>query len=102
MSGSPHSSVVHHCLYNDAAAFGAQAPSISSSSVSLALGWITDLKVAATQAVFEVGIAAEQNPQVHKNSLVREFEESLQWWLHTRPEVCNRSHMWPQSSFPSE
>ena len=42
------------------------------------------------QAVFEVGLAAEQDPLVHKNSLVREFEESLQWWLHTRPEVaCN-------------
>ena len=41
------------------------------------------------QAVFEVGLAAEQDPQVHKNSLVREFEESLQWWLHTRPEVPN-------------
>jgi len=37
--------------------------------------------------VFEVGLAAEQDPQVHKNSLVREFEESLQWWLHTRPEM---------------
>ncbi len=47
------------------------------------------------QAVFEVGIAAEQDPQVHKNSLVREFEESLQWWLHTRPEVCNCSYVCP-------
>lgn len=53
------------------------------------------------QAVFEVGIAAVQDPQVHKNSLVREFEESLQWWLHTRPEVCNCSYV-PPSSCPSE
>ena len=39
------------------------------------------------QAVFEVGLAAESDPGVHKNSLVRSFEESLQWWLVTRPEV---------------
>jgi len=39
------------------------------------------------QAAFEVGLASEQDPEVHKNSLVRDFEESLQWWLHTRPEV---------------
>ena len=49
------------------------------------------------QAVFEVGLAAEQDPQVHKNSLVRDFEESLQWWLHTRPEVatCPFPLTWP-------
>ena len=37
-----------------------------------------------------MGLAAETDPQVHKNSLVRSFEESLQWWLVTRPEVCLR------------
>lgn len=44
-------------------------------------------KVSAMQAVFEVGLAVERDPHVHKNRLVREFEESLHWWLHTRPEV---------------
>ena len=39
------------------------------------------------QAVFEVGLAAESDPGVHKNSLVRSFEESLHWWLLARPEV---------------
>ena len=42
------------------------------------------------QAVFEVGLAAESDLGVHKNSLVRGFEESLQWWLVTRPEVSLR------------
>ena len=44
-------------------------------------------RVYALQAVFEVGLAAEQDPYVHKNELVRQFEESLQWWLSSRPEV---------------
>ena len=37
-----------------------------------------------------MGLAAESDLGVHKNSLVRGFEESLQWWLVTRPEVSLR------------
>lgn len=50
------------------------------------------------QAAFEVGLAAEQDPKVHKNSLVRDFEESLQWWLFTRPEVFKYSVRFPSIS----
>ena len=53
------------------------------------IGWnrAADAAPCWLQAVFEVGLAAESDPGVHKNSLVRGFEESLQWWLATRPEV---------------
>ena len=60
-----------------------------SSSGSLAVpGRLMQHRFAA--ADFEVGLAAESDLGVHKNSLVRGLQESLQWWLVTRPEVSLR------------
>ena len=53
------------------------------------------------QAVFEVGLAAGFNPEMHKNALVRDFEESLQWWIHRKPEVTKRLPSFGQHCGPS-